>query len=115
MEASDDSHFALTPMTLEEQTRGWLAKIHGTRAVADQVPYYALLVDLFSFVSAWPITVFDAAAAETFERLRRDRVRIGSVDLKIASIALTQNALLLTANLRDFRQVPGLQVEDWLT
>jgi tRNA(fMet)-specific endonuclease VapC len=115
MERSDDTDFALTPITLEEQTRGWLAKIHRADPVHGEVPFYALLVDLFHFVAAWPIAPFDSAAAETFERLRRERVRIGSMDLKIAAIALTQDALLLSANLRDFRQVPGLRVEDWLT
>lgn len=115
MESSADTDFALTPMTLEEQTRGWLAEIHGAREVRRQVPFYALLVKMFQFFSAWPVAEFDEAAAETFERLRRERVRIGSLDLKIASIALTQDALLLSANLRDFRQVPGLRVENWLT
>ena len=37
------------------------------------------------------------------------------MDLKIACIALVHNALLLSANLRDFQQVPGLRVENWLT
>jgi tRNA(fMet)-specific endonuclease VapC len=46
--------------------------------------------------------------------LRAERVRIGSQDLKIACIALANNAVLLTANLRDFEQVPGLLVENWL-
>jgi predicted nucleic acid-binding protein len=36
-------------------------------------------------------------------------------DLKIASIALVNDALLLTANSRDFEKVPGLQFENWLT
>ena len=36
------------------------------------------------------------------------------MDLKIAATALVHGALLLSANLRDFRQVPGLMVEDWL-
>jgi tRNA(fMet)-specific endonuclease VapC len=35
------------------------------------------------------------------------------MDLKIAAIALSQNGLLLTANLKDFQKVPNLQVEDW--
>jgi tRNA(fMet)-specific endonuclease VapC len=34
--------------------------------------------------------------------------------LKIASIALANDALLLTANRRDFEKVPGLQLENWL-
>jgi len=41
-------------------------------------------------------------------------VRIGTMDLKIASIALDHEATLLSANLRDFEQIPGLHVEDWI-
>jgi tRNA(fMet)-specific endonuclease VapC len=46
--------------------------------------------------------------------LRNARVRIDTMDLKIASTALVRQALLLSANLRDFRKVPGLRVESWL-
>jgi tRNA(fMet)-specific endonuclease VapC len=35
------------------------------------------------------------------------------MDLKIAAIVLTHNALLISRNLKDFRKVPGLKVEDW--
>ena len=114
MASSADTDFALTPITLEEQTRGWLAKIHAARSVHQQMQFYALLVSLFRFTAAWPIVEFDTAAADAFERMRHDGVRIGSMDLKIAAIALSRDALLLSANLRDFRQVPGLRVEDWL-
>ncbi len=36
------------------------------------------------------------------------------MDLRIAAIALTNNALLLSADLDDFERVPGLKVENWL-
>lgn len=114
MEQSGDTDFALTPITLEEQTRGWLARIHAARTIHAEVPFYALLTGLFQYAAAWQIVAFDAAAADTFDRLRRDRIRIGSMDLKIAAIALTNDALLISANLHDFNQVPGLKVEDWL-
>ena len=114
MDQSEETDFALTPITLEEQTRGWLAKIHAAKSAQAEVPFYALLTGLFQYVAAWRVVAFDAAAAETFDRLRRDRIRIGTMDLKIASIALTQDALLLSANLRDFQQVPGLRVENWM-
>lgn len=58
---------------------------------------------------------FNETSAEEFRRLRRERIRIASTDLKIASIALVNNATLVSANLRDFEKVPGLRVEDWLT
>ncbi|WP_395092089.1 hypothetical protein [Armatimonas sp.] len=35
------------------------------------------------------------------------------MDLKIASIALSNQATLLTRNLRDYSKVPGLRCEDW--
>jgi len=56
---------------------------------------------------------FDELAATEFERLQKLRLRIGTMDLKIASIALAHNATLLSRNLKDFSKVPGLQVEDW--
>lgn len=35
------------------------------------------------------------------------------MDLRIACIALVTSSTLLSRNLRDFRKVPGLAVEDW--
>ena len=35
------------------------------------------------------------------------------MDLKIAAIVIAQNGILLSKNLKDFRKVPGLRVEDW--
>jgi len=50
-------------------------------------------------------------AADRFDGLRRQRIGIGSMDLKIASIALINEALLVTSNLRDFSLVPELRCE----
>jgi tRNA(fMet)-specific endonuclease VapC len=56
---------------------------------------------------------FDEKAADLFGSLRRKKVRIGTMDLRIASIALANDFTLLTRNLVDFQQVPDLKVEDW--
>jgi tRNA(fMet)-specific endonuclease VapC len=37
------------------------------------------------------------------------------VDLKIASIAMSNQATLLTRNAKDFEKIPGLRFEDWLS
>jgi tRNA(fMet)-specific endonuclease VapC len=114
MAAAPDQSFALPIVSVEEQVRGWLAKIHAMRGVHRQVPGYERLLLTFVFLSKSELVAFDMRAADQFERLRKQKVRIGTQDLKIASIAIVQDALLLSANLRDFQKVPGLRVENWL-
>jgi len=72
------------------------------------------LINLVRFFQAWDILRFDENAVQRFDGLRRQRIRIGTQDLKIASITMEHGATLLSANLRDFQQVPNLHVEDWL-
>jgi len=49
------------------------------------------------------------------DSLQRARTRVGTMDLKIASIALANDATLLTRNTSDFKRVPDLRIEDWLS
>lgn len=114
MGASYDQDFRVTAITLEEQMRGWLALIHRLNNVQKQIPANERLVGLVDFFARWHIVPFDQGAADVFARLREQRVRIGIMDLKIAATALANGAILLSANLRDFDQVPGLHVENWL-
>lgn len=56
---------------------------------------------------------FEAKAGAEFQRLKQAQVRIGTMDLKIAAVALANGATLLTRNAIDFGRVPGLSFEDW--
>jgi tRNA(fMet)-specific endonuclease VapC len=114
MDASPDQRFTTTVVTFEEHMRGWLAGIRRAREVADQVRPYDQLINLVRFFQAWEILRFDENSAAEFRSLRQQRVRIGAQDLKIACVSLTQRATLLSANTRDFGQIPGLRVESWL-
>jgi tRNA(fMet)-specific endonuclease VapC len=114
MAASVDQHFATTIANAEEQLRGWLAEINRYRTPHQQLFAYDGMWNYLVFLRRFPLIGFDAPAAGEFDRLRRLKVRIGSMDLKIACIALVHNVLLLSANLRDFQQVLGLRVENWL-
>ena len=101
MEAATEP-IACTIVSVEELLRGWLAIIHRLRDVHRQVPAYVRLGQLFNVLSEWEIVPFDERAADQFAGLRRHRIRIGTMDLKIASIALVNNALLVTANCATF-------------
>lgn len=115
MRTSNDSDFATTIINAEEMLRGWLAEINRRPAPWKQIPAYERLLRLLVFLRPFKLIDFDERAADEFERLRKAKVRIGSMDLKIACIAVVHDVLLLSANLRDFQQVPGLRVENWLT
>ncbi|MBM4069543.1 MAG: type II toxin-antitoxin system VapC family toxin [Planctomycetes bacterium] len=112
----DDANepIAVPVVCVEEQCKGWLARINRLRDVEQQSHSYEHLKQLFYFFREWEIASFDSAAALIFSNQRKQKLRIGSQDLKIASIALAQNAVLLSANLRDFRKVRELSVENWL-
>lgn len=70
-------------------------------------------VELLDTILSVPI---DDAAADTFDRLRENKNlrKIGRADLLIAAITLANRATLVTRNLKDFRLVLGLQVENWV-
>jgi tRNA(fMet)-specific endonuclease VapC len=57
----------------------------------------------------------EEGAADEFDRLRQNRKlkKIGRGDLLIAAITLANRATLVTRNLKDFRLVPGLRIENW--
>jgi tRNA(fMet)-specific endonuclease VapC len=114
MDESPDQRFGTTIVSVEEQWRGWFAVIARFKDARRQVRAYRELVELHRFLSGWTIVPFNDLAADHFEHLRASSVRIGSMDLKIASIALVHGACLLSANLQDFQKVPGLRVENWL-
>jgi predicted nucleic acid-binding protein len=69
--------------------------------------------------SAGLVLPFDAAAAEVYGPLRTELKaagqRLAEADLRIASIALSRDAVLVTGNVRHFGRVPQLTVENWLT
>ena len=67
---------------------------------------------LEAFVAAIPLVPFDEAAARAYAHLPFKRARF---DRLLAAHALSIGATVVTANLADFADVPGLQVEDWTT
>lgn len=102
---------AVTIITYEEQTRGWLSYL-ATRSLKAQVQAYDQLKRHLETYRIIPILDFDERSASEFQRLRKQYPRLGAMDLKIAAITLVNDAVLLTRNIADFEQL-GLRIEDW--
>jgi tRNA(fMet)-specific endonuclease VapC len=104
-----------TIISAEEQLRGWLAQINRCRDPDKLIVHYRRLRQRIEYFAAGIVLDWDAAAAQEFARLRELRLGVGTMDLRVASIALAVGGVLLTRNLRDFQRIPGLKAEDWLT
>jgi tRNA(fMet)-specific endonuclease VapC len=113
LDAAPSQPVCVTIISFEEQMRGWLAFIARAKTVERQVGRYAKLRSLLEDFQTRPVLDFDDAALAEFQRLTAQRTRIGTMDLKIAAIALVHEAILISQNLVDFRRVPNLNVEDW--
>ena len=70
------------------------------------------------FLAPLSIAAFDAGCVWAYAKLRAQLEKlgqpIGSLDTMIAAHALSQQATLITNNTREFDQVPGLHVENWV-
>src|SRR5258708_40121566 len=76
-----------------------------------------LAVELDRFLSGVHTLAWDEAAADCFAEVRTDLERggtpIGTMDTMIAAHALATGAALVTNNVKHFRLVKGLAVENW--
>ena len=61
--------------------------------------------------------MYDGSAAGEYGKIRslleRQGEPIGALDLLIAAHALSLGCMLVTNNMREFKKVSGLLVEDW--
>jgi tRNA(fMet)-specific endonuclease VapC len=89
---------------------------YGAEKSIRRARHEALIV---AFCAPLTIAVFDARAAEVYGVIRpaleAAGTPIGALDMLIGAHALALGAVVVTANIREFQQVPGLVVENWRT
>jgi tRNA(fMet)-specific endonuclease VapC len=112
------SDLATTIVTAEEMCQGWLSEIN-KHTSASQSPRlllaYAEFQKALVFFRTIQLVGFGSEAYKHFERLRREFRRLDTRDLRIAAIALTSQAILVTRNRQDFGQIAELTIADWST
>ena len=78
-----------------------------------------LLIQIQQLITAdLPVLAFDAEAARRSGELRAELegqgAKIGDADMRIASIALARGLTVITGNVKEFRRVPNLPVQNWI-
>lgn len=103
-------------VTVQERLGGMLARINQIRttSVGELISAYESLANLTELLTGFTRLPFDKEAAALFLKLRKQGVRIGTMDLRIACIVMEHDAVLLTRNTVDFEKVPGLKFENWM-
>ena len=113
MAATDPTLVHVSIVTFHEQTNGWNNSIRRARKSSGVVHGYQMFERLLTEFLRLNILSFDDAAANIFDGLKARKVRIGTMDLRIAAITLAYGFTLVTRNTVDFERVPGLLIEDW--
>jgi tRNA(fMet)-specific endonuclease VapC len=114
MDQSPSRDFFLAIITPQEVLKGWMEEIKPHRQLDRGVRSYNQFQEGLEDLQQWTYLPWSHDAADIYEMLKTQQLNVGPMDLRIACIALEYGATVLTRNLRDFRQVPGLQVENWL-
>jgi len=104
---------AITVISVEELIRGRFLQIHRANKPNERIRAYYWLSQTFKFLKDFKIIEYDSQAELHFQTLLTKKLRVGTQDLKIAAIALSQNATVVTRNRQDFGRIPSLKIEDW--
>jgi tRNA(fMet)-specific endonuclease VapC len=111
-----DIEVGITIITKVEILRGRIDYLLKAETGANLLKAQELLFRTEGLLNDLAIVPINQAASIEFDRLRAVSKfrKIGRADLLIASITLANRATLVTRNLRHFKQIPGLRVENWV-
>lgn len=107
---------AVPVVVVEEMLRGRLNSIRQAEAGKSKLSIeraYELLEETLDAFKQVLILSYSPQAQALYESWRRQKIHMGTHDLRIAAICVSQATKLVTRNLRDFAQVPDLSFEFW--
>ena len=107
MRSIADDDIAICTITKGEMYAGSARSQTPQRSRAKQDAFFVRFVSLS----------FDEAAADEFGRIRahleNNGELIGPYDMQIAAVALAYGLIVVTHNIKEFRRIPWLKIEDW--
>ena len=108
-----DSNVYTTIISFHEIVAGWTKYVKQSNSPQKIVTGYARLEQVLKDFSCSQVLPFSLAASEVFEDFKRKKIRVATMDLRIASIAISQHMTVITRNTVDYERIPGLIVQDW--
>jgi tRNA(fMet)-specific endonuclease VapC len=111
-----DRNIGVTIVTFIEVLRGRFDAVLKAASASELMRAQVNLTGDLDALNGTEVVVIDERVSVVFDSLRvtKGLRRIGRGDLLIASIALAHRAVLVTRNLRHFRQVPNLKLANWV-
>ena len=113
IQATNPEKIAVTVITVEEQLYGRLNQIRRANSTDKILSAYSKLNATLEYFKTVNLLKFNQEAYNCYAELVRQKIRIGTQDLRIAACVISNNGVLVTRNRRDFEQIPGLRFEDW--
>jgi tRNA(fMet)-specific endonuclease VapC len=114
---SEMAHTAITIVSVQEVFNGWVGRLNRADAESQQIRAYTKLNGAMQFFQSMEVMNYDETASQIYQHLiqsdRQLAKRRIEKDMRIASIALSQGATIVTRNRRDFELVLDLAIEDW--
>lgn len=107
---------AVPVVVIEEILRGRLNSIRQAEAGKSKVSLeraYDLFEETLTAFRQVTILSYSSEADLLYLQWRKEKLRVGTHDLRIAAICVARSAKLITRNRRDFERVPGLSLEVW--
>ncbi|OUC15196.1 MAG: nuclease [Alkalinema sp. CACIAM 70d] len=108
---------AITIITAQELFNGWVVRINAAKSIEELIPLYTKFSGIIKLCQKAPVLPFNQAAATQLKALLKSNPTLCKQrlqkDMRIAAIALANQATVVTCNYRDFSLVPGLSIVDW--
>jgi tRNA(fMet)-specific endonuclease VapC len=104
---------AITVLSVAEQLSGWYTQLRQAKRPERLAWAYRRMTESVTFLARLTILTYDENAMRRFEQWRKQKIKIGRSDLRIAATALEYGATLVTDNRQHFKQVPGLKFVSW--
>jgi tRNA(fMet)-specific endonuclease VapC len=108
---------AVSIITVQELFNGWVGRVNNPEQIKNLPTLYSKLWITMKYLQTIEILDFTTAADVQLKRLLKENPALRKnrlqKDMRIAAIALSLDATIVTRNHRDFAQVPGIKLVDW--